>query len=376
MNSLPKLSFLILVLLFLFSPLGTTIYPTKYYNIKGTDRTKHIFAGDVLITTVKGSGASASVHSVYTDYLTGSNAVVNSSGNVEELMDYYPFGEIRLDEKVGSFSEQSKLGGQEYDEETGLSYMNARYYDGMVGRFVSQDPVHLLAGDRERLKNKTQQSLELYLSNPQNLNSYAYVNNNPLTYTDPTGEFIPAIIAAAGIAYAAFEVGSTAYDGYVAISTWLNKDSTATDKAVSIGMFGLGLETVGPRNAYKQVGGKIIKGLDNAKDARNISGGLSSREIAEQIAGGHAYSKHIVQKGEFKGLVNNRSEFASHIENVINNPSEVRYLEQGRTAYWSNKTDTLVIHDPRRADLGTAYQPSPREHGFKTNYDYFKKGLR
>ncbi len=157
---------------------ASTIYPTKYYNIKGTEKTKHIYAGDQLIATIKGTGASALVYSVATDHLTGSNVVTNSSGTIEELMDYYPYGDIRLDEKAGTFSEQRKFGGHEYDGETGLSYMNARYYNGETGRFVSQDP------EFWRMSK-----LNIQLADPQSWNSYVYARNNPLVNVDIDGNF-------------------------------------------------------------------------------------------------------------------------------------------------------------------------------------------
>lgn len=57
------------------------------------------------------------------------------------------------------------------DEETGLYYLRARYYDPEIGRFISKDPVPGI------------------LSAPQTLNQYVYCINNPLKYTDPTGEW-------------------------------------------------------------------------------------------------------------------------------------------------------------------------------------------
>jgi uncharacterized protein RhaS with RHS repeats len=51
------------------------------------------------------------------------------------------------------------------DEENGLLYMRARYYDPEVGRFISKDPIGLLGG----------------------LNMFTYVQNNPVNLIDPTG---------------------------------------------------------------------------------------------------------------------------------------------------------------------------------------------
>jgi RHS repeat-associated protein len=62
--------------------------------------------------------------------------------------------------------------GKERDLETGLDYFGARYYGSALGRFTSPDP---LGGS---------------LLDPQTLNRYAYVRNNPLTLTDPTGMYV------------------------------------------------------------------------------------------------------------------------------------------------------------------------------------------
>ena len=57
------------------------------------------------------------------------------------------------------------LPGQYYDQETGLYYNYFRYYDPSTGRYITADPIGLVAGP----------------------NLYAYVSNNPLVYIDPYG---------------------------------------------------------------------------------------------------------------------------------------------------------------------------------------------
>jgi RHS repeat-associated protein len=59
----------------------------------------------------------------------------------------------------------------EYDPESALTYMGARYYDPAVGRFLERDPVLLGAGPTE----------------PQSINAYAYSLNRPTVVSDPTG---------------------------------------------------------------------------------------------------------------------------------------------------------------------------------------------
>ncbi|MBI3337113.1 MAG: RHS repeat-associated core domain-containing protein [Candidatus Staskawiczbacteria bacterium] len=76
---------------------------------------------------------------------------------------------------VLAFSEQRKFIGQEHDDDTGLDYLNARYYNPNTGRFISQDPMFW-------------DFSEDYLSDPQQWNSYSYARNNPIVGSDPSGE--------------------------------------------------------------------------------------------------------------------------------------------------------------------------------------------
>ncbi|MGH9928573.1 MAG: RHS repeat-associated core domain-containing protein [Pyrinomonadaceae bacterium] len=64
---------------------------------------------------------------------------------------------------------RQKFTQKERDNETGLDYFGARYYGSTIGRFTSADPGPFVVAD------------------PQSWNRYAYVQNNPLKFTDPTG---------------------------------------------------------------------------------------------------------------------------------------------------------------------------------------------
>ncbi|MBI5414453.1 hypothetical protein HZA38_02970 [Candidatus Peregrinibacteria bacterium] len=105
----------------------------------------------------------------HADHLSGASVDTDISGNVLEVIDYYPFGESRIDEKSTTYANDYTFTGKELDEDTKLYYYEARYYNPKIARFVSQDPWE---GD---------------LKDPQSLNKYAYVRNNPLKYVDQTG---------------------------------------------------------------------------------------------------------------------------------------------------------------------------------------------
>jgi hypothetical protein len=88
---------------------------------------------------------------------------------------------------------------------------------------------------------------------------------------------------------------------------------------------------------------------------------LNARLAGQEIAGGHAYQKHVVEQGEFPG-VRTRSEFASLVENTIVQ-GEMRPLSGNRLGYWHN--GMVVIRNPRAGDGGTAFAP-------RGGYSYFQ----
>jgi RHS repeat-associated protein len=87
--------------------------------------------------------------------------------------DFYPFGgEIAY---VDNCPPNYKFTGKERDTETGLDDLGARYYSSALGRLASTDPIVV-----------TQQRL----TDPQELNLYAYARNTPTRFVDPTGEIL------------------------------------------------------------------------------------------------------------------------------------------------------------------------------------------
>ncbi len=120
---------------------------------------------------------------IHSDHLGGSSIITDIRGTIQVQRDYYPFGETRIDESLGTpdFNTKYQFTGQEKDEGTGLYYYHARYYHPEIGRFISVDPVARLT------------SSENYFTDPQQWNAYAYARNNPVKFVDPTGELTIAL---------------------------------------------------------------------------------------------------------------------------------------------------------------------------------------
>jgi RHS repeat-associated protein len=139
--------------------------------------------------------------------------MTDSSGNqIGAAVKYLPFGEARsaIDIPVDKL-----FTGQRLDA-TGLYYYNARYYDPMIGRFISADPVIQILDGLQYVSfqlcinylpfltvmPKSQLSYPLLVFsaplNPQSANRYSYVLNDPLIYIDSTG-FVNWWLLGAGI---------------------------------------------------------------------------------------------------------------------------------------------------------------------------------
>ncbi len=170
--------------------------------------------GDDSTSSSQSSDTAPQLTFNFSDHLGSVAISTDKTGSVKELSDYFPYGNIRLDQKNG-LTEQRKYIGQEFDAQTNLNYLNARYYDSAKGEFLSQDPTHLAIGDKNQVKRITGQSQQAILTDPQNLNSYSYARNNPLKFSDPGGKNPFLIVGgAAFVASVSWNLGSDFYHNY------------------------------------------------------------------------------------------------------------------------------------------------------------------
>jgi RHS repeat-associated protein len=110
-----------------------------------------------------GAGGSYFYHS---DHLGSSSLITDGTGHTVQHIEYIPFGETFIEERNSTWNTPYKFNAKELDEETGLYYYGARYYDPRTSVWLSVDPL------AEKNVGST---------------PYAYCANNPIRYIDPTG---------------------------------------------------------------------------------------------------------------------------------------------------------------------------------------------
>ena len=118
----------------------------------------------------------------HSDHLGSAAVTATSTGGKFAEQRYHPWGDTRF--SSGTTPTARRYTGQIEDAAIGLYFYNARYYDPLLGRFIQADTI---------IPNP---------ANPQSLNRYAYVLNNPLKYVDYNGHnpFL-IVLLGAGMAY-------------------------------------------------------------------------------------------------------------------------------------------------------------------------------
>ena len=165
------------------TPDATYVYDGQGKRVKkisSTEETLFVYdAGGQLIAEYSTAPATTpQVSYLTTDHLGSTRVITNENGAVTSRKDYSAFGEETVSSQrtsglAYSSAEEPRKGytGYEKDQESGLDFAQARYYNSSHGRFTSVDPMIASAT----------------IKNPQTFNRYSYVLNSPYKFSDPMG---------------------------------------------------------------------------------------------------------------------------------------------------------------------------------------------
>ena len=102
----------------------------------------------------------------HSDHLGSSSFITDASGDVDQFIQYMPFGELLVDQRSSGHDIRYKFTGKERDEETGLDYFGARYYQSDLSVWLSVDPL---------------------AARYPSTSPFMYVRGNPIMLVDPNG---------------------------------------------------------------------------------------------------------------------------------------------------------------------------------------------
>ena len=153
--------------------------------------------GDVSFLA-NGQAFKTGIRYLHKNHQMSTNLVTDEQGKLISKIGYEPYGRIVEKLSGGDEGVRQKYTGKEYDEDSGLYYFGARYYDPILGRFLSPDPAW------------------------QYHSPYVYGANDPLAGRDPDGEFFWFIFIgiALGAAAGAYAGGVVANGGNLNPAQW------------------------------------------------------------------------------------------------------------------------------------------------------------
>jgi RHS repeat-associated protein len=350
----------------------------------GAGNWKHtnVFAAGALIATYEANNTLFAL----SDWLGTKRVEVGANNNCATGYTSLPFGDGLTPVAVNGYSQcpddatEHHYTAKERDTESGNDYFGARYYASSMGRFSSPDD----GSDQNNLS-------------PQSWNLYSYGRNNPVTNTDDDGHSVQ-ICDNNGkcntVDNPTYDKAASGNNGGLNVPSEKSVERTGsgniTDSSGNVvgtvkyvvdggldgpaNLAGANMIGNGGMAAIKEfvvqstigaVTEGIGQGIGIGIDALRVARAAKAAEAAEALAVAervtqHAYLKHA---GEFGNI--GRNEFQGLVQETMSNPSEVRSLSNGRTAYWSDSQQMVVIENGTAPSQSTAFRPS----GGKSYFD-------
>ncbi|MGV9761685.1 RHS repeat-associated core domain-containing protein [Streptomyces tricolor] len=149
---------------------GTELHVTVKGTTKTASGTRYYAANGqtIAVRTATSGGSGTKLSFLAADHHGTSSITLDADTYAVTKRYSTPFGAPR-GTKPASWPDDKAFLGKPADDATGLTHVGAREYDPAIGQFISVDPL-------------------LVLDQHQSLNGYAYANNSPITFSDPTGQ--------------------------------------------------------------------------------------------------------------------------------------------------------------------------------------------
>ena len=266
-------------------------------------RAKNTYGGPLLLRTVYGEDDAEETYQ-YLYNAHGDVVTLLSDGEIAATYCYDSFGNI--ESQTGEVDNSVLYAGYQYDEETGLYYINARMYDPVTAQFLQRDTC---AGT---------------MYDPLSLNLYTYCLNNPHKYVDPSGHFVitAALILMAvriGISVVSGVMSAKAeYDRQVAEGdNYTNWGSVifvgVANAGISFFTFGLGQGAAvaagaGAKAVLKHVGKAVLR--DVALGAVADAGVETARQLVTGTKITNLEYDRITEAGVYGGIAGGVSSLA------------------------------------------------------------------
>ena len=205
---------------------------------------------------------TTSITFFHNDVLGSPAVATDANGAVVWKESYLPYGH-RLQAPAAGANNKLWYAGKQLDPNTGLSYMGARYYSPVVGRFMGIDPV------------------EFQEENVHSFNRYAYANNNPYKYVDPDGRHPLLVFAAVGLFMVDFHHAATSNEPFTGVG-----GSVAPAGAKLAGVFaksGTSEVSLVAKGATEGLGftrSQLQHGFKHAKDF-GVGGNANNKTLSE-----------------------------------------------------------------------------------------------
>lgn len=246
-----------------------SIYPNRAYSERNGTSFKHVYVGDIrLVTKTVKPDTTYENHQFYfhADHLGSSSFVSDESAKLTEHLEYFAFGETWVNENPAQPTAMPfQYGGKELDDETGLYYFGARYYNPRTQLWATPDPILGSYLDGEPNGG---------VYNPANLAAYTYGFNNPVKFIDPDGRAISwsdighGVLDVVGLIPVVGEAADLANAGwYAAEGDYVNAALSAAS-AIPLAGYAATAAKVGKR-ANDAVG--AVRAADRASDVRRAT---------------------------------------------------------------------------------------------------------